>query len=165
MAPKGKKGKKGGDDDDWEAELGESIANPTNGDAPTADGDANGDDDDARAGGLMAMMSRRREKRKKQGLGEDFEAPKNEEPESAPPAPVEANIDDEFALPEKKAKGGKGGKQAPAAKAADNDDDEVGGDGRMLTKAEKEKLRKEREKARKKEQVRGVIEHGRDCIY
>lgn len=154
MAPKAKKGKKGGGDD-WEAELGESVAPPTNGDASAPDGDAQEEDDAAPAGGLMAMMNRRREKRKKQGLSEDFEGPKAEEPVEAPPAPVEANVDDEFALPEKKGKGGKGGKQAPAAKpAAGDDDEEVGGDGRILTKAEKEKLKKEREKARKKEQVR-----------
>lgn len=154
MAPKGKKGKKGGDDD-WEAELGETIA-PTNGDAPAADGDDKNDEDAAPAGGLMAMMNRRREKRKKQGLSEDFEGPKSEEPaeDTTPaPAPVEANIEDEFALPEKKGKGGKGGKQAPAAKAAAADDEETGEDGRILTKAEKEKLKKEREKQRKKEQV------------
>ncbi|KAK9800119.1 putative Eukaryotic translation initiation factor 5B [Seiridium cardinale] len=152
MAPKGKKGKKGGGDD-WEAELGESIA-PPNGDAAPADGD-NNDDDAAPAGGLMAMMNRRREKRKKQGLSEEFEAPKEEPAEDVTPvqAPVEANIDDEFALPEKKGKGGKGGKQAPAPKAAAGEDDEVGEDGRMLTKAEKEKLKKEREKQRKKEQA------------
>lgn len=155
MAPKGKKGKKGGDDD-WEAELGESIA-PVNGDAAPADA-ADGDkqDDDAPAGGLMAMMSRRREKRKKQGLSDDFEGPKDDEPAAeATPAPPaqEANMDDEFAMPEKKGKGGKGGKGAAAAKPAAGGDD-LGEDGRILTKAEKEKLKKEREKARKKEQVR-----------
>lgn len=158
MAPKGKKGKKGGNDD-WEAELGESIA-PVNGSAPPADDAANGDDqadeDAAPAGGLMAMMNRRREKRKKQGLGEDFEVPKEDEPaeDATPaPAPVEANMDDEFALPEKKGKGGKGGKGAPAAKPAAASADDIGEDGRILTKAEKEKLKKEREKARKKEQA------------
>lgn len=156
MAPKGKKGKKGGDDD-WEAELGESIA-PVNGDAAPADAADDGDkqDDDAPAGGLMAMMSRRREKRKKQGLSDDFEGPKDDEPAAeATPAPPaqEANMDDEFAMPEKKGKGGKGGKGAAAAKPAAGGDD-VGEDGRILTKAEKEKLKKEREKARKKEQVR-----------
>ncbi|KAI0158431.1 eukaryotic translation initiation factor 5B [Pestalotiopsis sp. NC0098] len=155
MAPKGKKGKKGGDDD-WEAELGESIA-PVNGDAAPADA-ADGDkqDDDAPAGGLMAMMSRRREKRKKQGLSDDFEGPKDDEPAAeATPAPPaqEANMDDEFAMPEKKGKGGKGGKGAAAAKPAAGGDD-VGEDGRILTKAEKEKLKKEREKARKKEQAK-----------
>ncbi|KAI4602370.1 hypothetical protein KJ359_009611 [Pestalotiopsis sp. 9143b] len=155
MAPKGKKGKKGGDDD-WEAELGESIA-PVNGDAAPADA-ADGDkqDDDAPAGGLMAMMSRRREKRKKQGLSDDFEGPKDDEPAAeATPAPPaqEANMDDEFAMPEKKGKGGKGGKGAAAAKPAAGDDD-LGEDGRILTKAEKEKLKKEREKARKKEQAK-----------
>jgi translation initiation factor 5B len=73
--------------------------------------------------------------------------------------PEEANLDDEFALPDKKGKGGKG-KQAPAKSAepatAPKDDEELGEGGRVLTKAEKEKLKKEREKQRKKEQVRFI---------
>ncbi|KAI1877299.1 uncharacterized protein JN550_001371 [Neoarthrinium moseri] len=123
MPPKGKKGKK---DDDWESELGESIAPPANGDAaPAQDGDANGDEDEAPAGGLMAMMKKNREKRKKKGLGEDFEDPnaKKDDEEAAAKAPVEATMEDEFTLPEKKGKGGKGGKQAPAAKGADADEE------------------------------------------
>lgn len=156
MAPKGKKGKKTAGDD-WEAELGESIA-PANGDAaPAADAEPAADDD-APAGGLMAMMSRNREKRKKKGLGEEFVDPNATPEPAAEPAedlnakaPQEAAMDDEFALPAKK---GKGGKQPPAkAAAAAKDDDEMGEGGRMLTKAEKEKLKKEREKQRKKEQV------------
>ncbi|KAK6828487.1 hypothetical protein PG987_011828 [Apiospora arundinis] len=154
-----KKGKKGKAADNWEDELGESIA-PANGDAaPPAEGDAAPaaeEEDDAPATGLMAMMRKNREKRKKKGLSEDFvdpDANKVSEPieDLTAKAPVEANADDEFALPEKKGKGGKGGKQQ-AAKAAPNPDD-VGEDGRMLTKAEKEKLKKEREKQRKKEQA------------
>lgn len=153
-----KKGKKGKAADDWEEELGESIT-PVNGDAaPPAEGDdaAAAEEEDAPTG-LMAMMRKNREKRKKKGLSEDFVDPDANKP-SEPvedlivKAPIEATADDEFALPEKKGKGGKGGKQQ-AAKAAPNPDD-VGEDGRMLTKAEKEKLKKEREKQRKKEQVR-----------
>ena len=155
-----KKGKKGKAADNWEDELGESIA-PANGDAaPPAEPEtaaAGEEDDEAPATGLMAMMRKNREKRKKKGLSEDFvdpDANKASEPieDLTAKAPVEANADDEFALPEKKGKGGKGGKQQPAKAAANADD--VGEDGRMLTKAEKEKLKKEREKQRKKEQVR-----------
>lgn len=153
-----KKGKKGKAADDWENELGESIA-PANGDAapPAEGGDdaAAGEEEDAPTG-LMAMMRKNREKRKKKGLSEDFVDPDANKPSEpiedlTAKAPIEATADDEFALPEKKGKGGKGGKQQPAKAAANADD--VGEDGRMLTKAEKEKLKKEREKQRKKEQV------------
>lgn len=163
MAPKKKGNKKG--QDDWEAELGESIA-PANNDAAAADGDAAADapanDDEApAAGGLMGLMRKNKEKRKKKGLSEDYEEPDAAPAESAEDltvkAPVEATMEDEFALPEKKGKGGKQGgkqggnnKQEAAAKGGDDDHD---ASGRVLTKAEKEKLKKEREKQRKKEQV------------
>ncbi|KAH8681029.1 hypothetical protein BX600DRAFT_376059 [Xylariales sp. PMI_506] len=154
MPPKGKKGKKAADD--WESELGESIT-PANGDAaPAADGEENKEgEDDAPAGGLMAMLKRNREKRKKKGLSEDFVEPESEKPaepaeDLTTKAPAEATMEDEFALPQKK---GKGGKQQPAAAADNADDEEVGEGGRLLTKAEKEKLKKEREKQRKKEQA------------
>lgn len=160
MAPKKKGNKKG--QDDWEAELGESIA-PANNDADGADGaaaDTPADDDEApAAGGLMGLMRKNKEKRKKKGLSEDYEEPAAAEPaeDLTVKAPVEATMDDEFALPEKKGKGGKqGGKQGGNNKqeaAAKGGDDEVDASGRVLTKAEKEKLKKEREKQRKKEQV------------
>lgn len=164
MAPKKKNNKKGGDD--WEADLGESIAPQT----PPADGaaEANGDEEEAGGGGLMNLMRKRKEKRKNKGLTEDFV--EGEDPTAANgddaaqtpdltqiKAPEEANPDDEFALPDKKAKGGKGkqaqAKAAPAAKQDGADGEELGEGGRVLTKAEKEKLKKEREKQRKKEQV------------
>ncbi|KAF2967312.1 hypothetical protein GQX73_g6282 [Xylaria multiplex] len=149
MPPKKKGGKKAADD--WEADLGESIA-PTNGDAAAAaDAPAEeGEEGDAPVGGLMAMMKKNREKRKKKGL-----------PLTLPPSnpPQEATAEDEFALPEKKGKGGKQNKNQnknqPAAKApaAAADEDDVGESGKILTKAEKERLKKEREKQRKKEQA------------
>ncbi|TDZ28809.1 Eukaryotic translation initiation factor 5B [Colletotrichum spinosum] len=152
MAPK-KKGNKARANDDWENELGESIAP-----APaTADGEAEqpAEEDEAAPGGLMATMRKNREKRKKKGI-EDTTVPEPTPELESPPsladkAPEEANMDDEFALPEKKGKGGKG-KQA-AAPAPKADDDAGDGSGRVLTKAEKEKLKKEREKQRKKEQA------------
>lgn len=160
MAPKKKGNKKA--DDDWEAELGESIAPANGNDAAPADaGEQQEEEDDAPVGGLMAMMKKNREKRKKKGLSEDFvegeNAPGAETP-TAPEtkAPVEATMEDEFALPEKKGKGGKQNKQQNAAKPA-ADDEELGANGKVLTKAEKEKLKKEREKQRKKEQVRNTI--------
>ncbi|KAI1330851.1 hypothetical protein F5Y16DRAFT_318147 [Xylariaceae sp. FL0255] len=158
MAPKKKGGKKAADD--WEADLGESIA-PTNNDAATENGAAaeeNADEDGAPVGGLMAMMKKNREKRKKKGLSENFvdgesaDATPAPEPESFQ-APQEANMDDEFALPEKKGKGGKQAKSQPAPNGPAADDDDAAEGGKILTKAEKEKLKKEREKQRKKEQA------------
>ncbi|KAI1775335.1 hypothetical protein F4818DRAFT_46956 [Hypoxylon cercidicola] len=160
MPPKKKGNKKAADD--WEADLGEPIV-PTNGDATAAAAAAPGEDneeEEAPVSGLMAMMKKNREKRKKKGLSENFvdgeDAPGAEPAaDMAAKAPQEATMDDEFALPEKKGKGGKQNKQPakPAAATAGADDDETGEGGRMLTKAEKEKLKKEREKQRKREQA------------
>ncbi|XXG99279.1 hypothetical protein Hte_005616 [Hypoxylon texense] len=164
MPPKKKGNKKAADD--WEADLGESIV-PTNGDATAAAAAApeeNNEEEEAPAGGLMAMMKKNREKRKKKGLSENFVDDKDAS--AAEPAgdvsaktAQEATMEDEFALPEKKGKGGKQNKQVPtkpaaaAAAAAGADDEETGEGGRILTKAEKEKLKKEREKQRKREQA------------
>ncbi|KAG5983840.1 hypothetical protein E4U55_006990 [Claviceps digitariae] len=153
MPPKKKGNKKA--QDDWEADLGETIppTNETGEGAATAGPEANGDDDAAGGGGLMAMLRKNKEKRKKKGLADDDSIHGEDAPEDlSNKAPQEASLDDEFALPEKKGKGGKG---KPAAKkadtAADGDDDDQSG--KILTKAEKEKLKKEREKQRKKEQA------------
>ncbi|KAL7915610.1 hypothetical protein GGI35DRAFT_895 [Trichoderma velutinum] len=148
MAPK-KKGNKNAQED-WEAELGESIAPAA--DAPPAD-EQNGEDDEAGGGGLMAIMRKNKEKRKKKGIVDEEPAPEPVAEDLSAKAPVEASLDDdEFALPQKKGKGGKG-KPAPAPAAKDNDKDDLEESGRILTKAEKEKLKKEREKQRKKEQA------------
>ncbi|GJN67187.1 eukaryotic translation initiation factor 5B [Purpureocillium lilacinum] len=150
MPPKKKGNKKA--QDDWEAELGESIAPAAPTDAPAEDANGDNDDDAAGAGGLMAMLRKNKEKRKKKGLPEE-DFVQGEDPAAAndvaAKAPVEATVDDEFALPEKKGKGGKG---KPAPKKDEPADDAEEG-GRILTKAEKEKLKKEREKQRKKEQA------------
>uniref|UniRef100_A0A0D2XJR3 Eukaryotic translation initiation factor 5B n=1 Tax=Fusarium oxysporum (strain Fo5176) TaxID=660025 RepID=A0A0D2XJR3_FUSOF len=155
MPPK-KKGNKKNQQDDWEAELGESIAPPANANGADGDANANDDDDDAGgAGGLMATLRKNKEKRKKKGIVEPEPVPEPEAPAAEEPpaqAPVEANIDDEFALPEKKGKGGKQNKQAAKKPEPAATDDAADG-GRILTKAEKEKLKKEREKQRKKEQA------------
>ncbi|RFU78400.1 eukaryotic translation initiation factor 5b [Trichoderma arundinaceum] len=147
MAPK-KKGNKNAQED-WEAELGESIA-------PVAEApanDENGEDDEAAGGGgLMAIMRKNKERRKKKGIVDEEPAPEPVVEDLSAKAPVEASLDDdEFALPQKKGKGGKG-KPAPAP-AKDDDKDDLEEPGRILTKAEKEKLKKEREKQRKKEQA------------
>lgn len=151
MPPKKKSNKKAADD--WESELGEPVAPAPAQDATDAPADAEADaEEEFPAGGLMAMM-RKRNKKKKGGPQEDFvegaDAP-TEEPNLDEKAPVEASLEDEFALPDKKGKG----KAAPAkALKADDEDDERGADGKVLTKAQKEKLKKEREKQRKKENV------------
>ncbi|KAL7933813.1 hypothetical protein V8C35DRAFT_51524 [Trichoderma chlorosporum] len=151
MAPK-KKGNKNAQED-WEAELGESIAPAA--DAPPAaeqNGEDGEDDEAAGGGGLMAIMRKNKEKRKKKGIVDEEPAPEPVVEDLSTKAPVEASLDDdEFALPQKKGKGGKG-KPAPAP-AAKDDNDDLEESGRILTKAEKEKLKKEREKQRKKEQA------------
>jgi translation initiation factor 5B len=155
MPPKKKNNKKA---DDWESELGETpaaaVAPEETKDAP-AEADA---EEEFPAGGLMAMM-RKKNKKKKGKQNEDSvegeDPPVEEElPDLSEKAPVEVSIDDEFALPDKKGKG----KNAPAKPAKEEDeDDERGADGKVLTKAQKEKLKKEREKQRKKENVRTQI--------
>jgi translation initiation factor 5B len=161
MPPKKKGNKKAVDD--WEAELGESAA-PTTA-APTADwnnvADATADDEESGAGGFMALLRKNKEKRKKKGIVDDFvtgedppaaDGEAGAAPDLSNKAPEEAAIDDEFALPAKKGKGGNQAKPGQKQQAAVGDEDEAGG--KLLTKAEKEKLKKEKEKQRKKEQVR-----------
>ncbi|KXX82151.1 Eukaryotic translation initiation factor 5B [Madurella mycetomatis] len=163
MAPKKKGGNKKGGNDDWEAELGESIAPPADAASPAA---AAADDEPAGGGGgLMNLMRKNKEKRKKKGLSEDWidesataaeEQPAEPLPDLTAKAATEANLDDEFALPDKKGKDAKGKQQAQQQqqKSAAKGEAEDGEDsGRVLTKAEKEKLKKEREKQRKKEQA------------
>ena len=165
MAPKKKNAAKKGNDD-WEADLGESIAPPAAG--ADADDDAAADDDaPSGGGGLMNLMRKNREKRKKRGLGEDFvdgetapgadETPAEPTPGLTTKAAEEADLDDEFALPDKKGKGKQAAQKAalsaPKPKETEAEVDDLEASGRVLTKAEKEKLKKEREKQRKKEQV------------
>jgi len=88
----------------------------------------------------MAMMRKKQKKKNKatEEADEDLDGK----------APVEASLDDEFALPDKKGKG-----KAGHVKTDGAEDDEMGADGKVMTKAQKEKARKEREKQRKKENV------------
>jgi translation initiation factor 5B len=167
MPPKKKNNKK---NDDWEAELGETpeaAAAPETKDVP-AEADA---EEEFPQGGLMAMMRKRQKKKKGKQMDEDFvegEDPPaaEEEPNLAEKAPVEASIEDEFALPDKKGKGKSAvGKAAPAKAAAkEEEEDERGADGKVLTKAQKEKLKKEREKQRKKENVSLINLQGRAIL-
>lgn len=154
MPPKKKNNKKA---NDWESELGETpaaaVAPEETKDAP-AEAEA---EEEFPAGGLMAMMRKKNKKKKgkqNEDAAEGEDPPVEEElveeelPDLSEKAPVEASIDDEFALPDKKGKG----KNAPAKSVKEEDeDDERGADGKVLTRAQKEKLKKEREKQRKKE--------------
>jgi len=179
MAPKGKKGKKAGDD--WDEGLGES-ADPiaqADADAKAADAAADEEEETGGGGGLMAALKKNKEKRKKKGKnvgpdelegeGDTVTPTVDESLDLAAKAPVEATMDDEdvFGGPAKKGKGGKGGKQQQQAKEADDGEEETGG---VKTKAQKEKEKKEREKQRKKEQVcqmersRIYLEHQLICI-
>ncbi|KAF2265948.1 hypothetical protein CC78DRAFT_559601 [Lojkania enalia] len=150
MPPKKKGNKKA--NDDWEADLGESIT-PQNG---TADLESKVEEptpeDDAFGGGLMAAIQRRGKKNKK-NKGSDQDWVQGEDPtvdgtagglESKVPEDANFDEDDVFAgnANKKKAKGDaqKEEVKEPADEAP-----------RMKTKAEKEKEKKEKEKQRKKE--------------
>jgi translation initiation factor 5B len=160
MAPK--KGKKKVQDDDWEAELGESIVPQAEAAAEPQPEEAAGDDD-AMGGGLMAALQRRGKKKNKKGANAEVEG---EDPpaeaESAgfeDKAPQEANFDDDdvFAGNYGKKKG-KGGAAAAVAQKADEPATPPADDGpRVKTKAEKEREKKEKEKQRKKELVSCVV--------
>ena len=155
MPPKKKTNKKAGDD--WEAELGDPAPHVEDA-TPNAGTEAG--EDEFPAGGLMAAMKKNRNKKKAKGKpADDFgdanggETPADEGSTFDPStkAPDEATMDDEFSLPNQKAKAKGAEKSAPAE---DDGDDERGADGRVMTKKEKKKAKKEREKQRKKEQVR-----------
>ncbi|KAF2837149.1 hypothetical protein M501DRAFT_986489 [Patellaria atrata CBS 101060] len=146
MAPKNKKKQQ---NDDWEAELGESIA--TNGNstpAPEPEA-ANTPADDNVGGGGGGLMATLRKQKNKKGKNQ----PTEPQPDLSSKAPEEDTLgdkDDVFAAPKK---GGKNTKQAPKVEdSVAGSDDEAGG--HLKTKKEKEKEKKEREKQRKKEQAK-----------
>jgi translation initiation factor 5B len=153
MPPKKKGNKKA--QDDWEADLGESVA-PADGAAAEAAPGEPAAEDESMGGGLMAALQRRKKKNKKGAdqdfvEGEDPTANENGADEvTASKAPEEANFDDDdvFAGNYKPKKG-----KAVEEKADDKADAADDGAPRVKTKAEKEKERKEKEKQRKKELV------------
>ena len=160
MPPKKKGNKK--QQDDWEAELGESIE-PVAQASQDGEADQEAEEEEGGGGGLMAALRKRAKKGKKGKPAQDFvegedpsadggESPAPEPVDLAAKAPVEASMDDEDVIgqPMKKSKGGKG-KQDGNADDDEDDDEDTGG--RVKTKKEKEKEKKEREKQRKKEQV------------
>ncbi|OCL10576.1 hypothetical protein AOQ84DRAFT_337235 [Glonium stellatum] len=157
MPPKKKGNKKA--NDDWEADLGETVIPVAT--APNEEETkAEAPDDDPFAGGLMASIRRRGGKAKK-NQQQDFV--QGEDPtvdgqnghadpavDLATKAPQEVTIDDEdaFSAPVKKGKG-KPVKQEKVEEPVEPDEDEAGGT--VKTKAQKEKEKKEKEKQRKKE--------------
>ncbi|KAI9886681.1 MAG: hypothetical protein M1823_001525 [Watsoniomyces obsoletus] len=167
MAPNKKGGKK--KDDDWEADLGESIdagagSTPAENEAGPEEAVAGG------GGGLMAAI--KKNKTKKQKKGGQADANEDQKPSAAVPdaddttepnggvdyaakAPQEASLDDaEFAPQSKKGKPlAQRPKPQDAADSGKDADDSGDGDGRIKSKKEKEKEKREREKQRKKEQA------------
>ncbi|RDA91040.1 hypothetical protein CP533_2551 [Ophiocordyceps camponoti-saundersi (nom. inval.)] len=149
MPPK----KKGSDKkgyDDWENELGESIvpSQDAASNGPSSDPAGDHADSSSGGGGLMAMLRKNKEKRKK-GFQDDALNRKEDTQSSTPATSNEASgVQEEASNKRDKAEKGK-----PLSAKNDEADDSMGNDGRILTKSEKEKLKKEREKQRKKEQA------------
>ncbi|CRG90270.1 Eukaryotic translation initiation factor 5B [Talaromyces islandicus] len=155
MAPKKKGGKKQ-QEEDWEAELGESAPTAQEPQAP-ADGDAEADGD-GMGGGLLAALKKNRSKKAKKGKNVDNDWVEGEDPtqadtngnaaaDLASKAPQEGSFEDEEDVFSGKPKATK-----PAPKAQPKQDEEEEG-GKLKSKKEKEKEKKEREKQRKKEQA------------
>lgn len=170
MPPKKKGNKKG--NDDWEAELGESvdpIAAATQ-EAKDADAAEDAEEDGAASagGGLLAALKKNKSKKQKKGKQVNEDYVDGEDPPAAngvnghaaldgiqdlaAKAPDEATTEDLFEVQANKVKGGKG--QQGQAKINEDEDGSGEEDGSTLkSKKEKEKEKKEREKQRKKEQV------------
>ncbi|KAJ6119413.1 Eukaryotic translation initiation factor 5B [Penicillium sp. IBT 18751x] len=142
MPPKKKSNKR--QEEDWEADLGESA--PA-GDAPTDQPQDAEEEEAAGGGGLMAALRKNKEKKKKKGKTNDFVEGEDPAADLASKAPEEGTFDDDDVFAGKAAK--KPIKDIPAPKA----DEPEEGEFRVKSKKEKEKERKEREKARKKEQA------------
>lgn len=174
MPPKKKGNKKG--NDDWDAELGESVEPIAAATKEPKDGEtSNGAQDDERVGGggLLAAIQKNKSRKQKKGvvvedpldggpgaeLDGNNDIGQNGQIDLATKAPEEATTDDLFASGPAKGKGSKGGKQGKGKdedKIGNEEDDDDDGS-KMKTKKEREKEKREREKQRKKEQVCRVI--------
>ncbi|KAK4989244.1 eukaryotic translation initiation factor 5B [Elasticomyces elasticus] len=180
MPPKKKGGKKAAQDD-WDADMGETIdpikqAEEAAKEAETADDKADGA---GGGGGLLATIRGNRAKKTKKGkptedfvegedppqtngkgavdgVGDGIKGADEEIIDLAAKAPEEATMDDEdvFGAPIKKGKGGKAVKAAPAVKeqAADEEADEDGEEPEEDDAAGKLKSKKEKEKEKKERQ-------------
>jgi translation initiation factor 5B len=171
MAPKKKGNKKA--QDDWEADLGETVDPIAQAEERAKEEEAAKDaDEEPMGGGLLAALKKNRGKKAKKGkvvedfvdgedpsgAGADGDAAADADVDIASKAPEEATFDDDvddiYSGAVKKGKGAKGGKQPEKAEEPNDDDvEERDASGRVKTKKEKEKEKKEREKQRKKEQA------------
>ncbi|KAL4752349.1 hypothetical protein BDW72DRAFT_71930 [Aspergillus terricola var. indicus] len=152
MAPKKKGNRK--QEEDWEAELGESIP-PAGGDSPAQEEapGADGDDGEAAGGGLLAALRKNKNKKAKKGKptndfveGEDPTQEANGDTDFASKQPEEGTFDEDDVFAGKKSKPIKAA--PPPSEPADEDSGP-----RVKTKKEKEREKKEREKQRKREQA------------
>ncbi len=154
MAPKKKGNRK--QEEDWEAELGESIPaaggdSPTQDDAPPAE---DGDDGEAAGrGGLLAALRKNKTKKAKKGKpandfveGEDASEGANGDADFSSKQPEEGTFDEDDVF------AGKKSKPIKAVETPTTEPDDDSGP-RVKTKKEKEREKKEREKQRKREQV------------
>ncbi|KAL2848681.1 hypothetical protein BJX68DRAFT_101686 [Aspergillus pseudodeflectus] len=154
MAPK-KKGNKKQQEEDWEAELGESIP-AAGGESPDQESPAAEaeESETAGAGGLLAALRKNKNKKQKKGKpmndfveGEDASAEANGEADLASKQPEEGTFDEDDVF------AGKPKKPIKAAAPAPKEDEDDDSGPRVKTKKEKEREKKEREKQRKKEQA------------
>jgi translation initiation factor 5B len=154
MAPK-KKGNKKQQEEDWEAELGESIP-AAGGESPDQESPAAEAEEGeaAGAGGLLAALRKNKNKKQKKGKpmndfveGEDASAEANGEADLASKQPEEGTFDEDDVF------AGKPKKPIKAAAPVPKEDEDDDSGPRVKTKKEKEREKKEREKQRKKEQV------------
>jgi translation initiation factor 5B len=152
--------------DEWETESGETVDPIAAATQATMEETTRKDAEEEGSFGVIAA-TRKSIKRKNKGKGvNDFlngeDPPEVEssllEQDLIIKAPVEATMDEEFSVPEKKGKvkGAANDTAKPESGERGEEEDETGADGKLLSKKEKEKLKKEREKQRKKEQVRMV---------
>lgn len=151
MAPKKKGNRK--QDDDWEAELGESIAPVSEQPQEKTPADA-APEDDGMGGGLLAALRKNKNKKAKKGKpvndfveGEDATGVANGDADFSSKQPEEGTFDEEDVFAGKKSQ--KPAKATPPPPAEPQGDGEF----RVKSKKEKEREKKEREKQRKREQV------------
>lgn len=152
MAPKKKSNKK--QQDDWEADLGETIT-PANGEAENADTPPNAEGEDEIGGGLLAALRKNRSKKKKGGKAADNDFVEGEDPIADAPTDFASKAPEEGSFDEDDVFAGNAKPKAPAKKETPQPKTQDADEGsRVKSKKEKEKEKKEREKQRKKEQVR-----------
>ncbi|CDM26547.1 hypothetical protein DTO013E5_4729 [Penicillium roqueforti] len=142
MAPKKKSNKR--QEEDWEADLGESVPAAAPADEQPQE-DAN--EEAAPVGGLMAALRKNKAKKAKKGKTNDFVEGEDAEGVDALASkqPEEGNFDDDDVFAGKKTK--------PIKEVVKPAAEEPEGEFRVKSKKEKEREKKEKEKQRKKEQA------------